>query len=80
MKCTNIISKEEMLTYLTNCNVENPTEILTKAIKRKTSTYIPELKAVLAWIYVGETPWNHRGDNSNNLNDYNFQIMPCNNK
>ena len=73
---TEIISKESMCKYLENCGIENPIHILTEAIQTKKSIYIPKIKATLAWIYKGETPWNFRGGNSNNLNDYNYQIMP----
>ena len=73
---TEIISQKEMCKYLEDCGVENPMNIMAKAIKSKTSIYIPQLKATLAWIYKGEASWNFHGGNSNNLDDYNYQIMP----
>lgn len=75
-KYTDIISKEEMCKYLEDCGVENPVDIMTEAIKSKTSIYIPKLKSSLAWIYRGEKPWNFYGDNSHDVNDYDYQIMP----
>ena len=73
---TEIISKEVMCKYLEDCGVENPMDIITEAIKSKASIYIPKLKATLAWIYKGEAPWDFHGGNSNNVDDYNYQIMP----
>ena len=75
-KYTDILSKEEMCKYLTGCGVENPMDIMTESIKSKASIYIPKIKATLAWIYKGDRPWNFHGSNSNNLDDYNYQIMP----
>lgn len=73
---TNIISKNEMKNYLTDCGVENPLDVMKTAIKNKKPIYIPALKAELEWIYCGERQWNFHGGNSDNLDDYNYQIMP----
>lgn len=73
---TNIISKNEMEKYLTDCAIGHPLDIMRKAIKSKTSIYIPALKSTLTWIYCGEKQWNFHGGNSDNLEDYNYQLMP----
>jgi len=73
---TEIISKEEMKKYLEDCGIVNPINIMTEAIKSKTSIYIPKINALLAWIYKGETLWNFHGGNSDNVDDYSYQIMP----
>lgn len=75
-KYTDIITKEQMCKHLSDCGIENPLRILTDAIESKASIYIPKLKGTLAWIYKGDKPWNFHGNNSNNLDDYNYQIMP----
>lgn len=72
---TDIISKNEMEKYLTDCGIENPLEIMKEAIKNKTSVYISALNAKLEWIYCGDKQWNFQGGNSDNLDDYNYQVM-----
>lgn len=72
---TGIISKTEMEKYLTDCGIGHPLDIMKEAIESKTSIYIPALKAKLAWIYCGNVQWNFHGGNSDNLDDYNYQIM-----
>lgn len=73
---TTIISKTEMEKYLMDCGVENPLDIMKEAIKSKTSIYITALKSNMEWIYCGKKQWNFHGGNSDNLEDYNYQIMP----
>lgn len=71
---TGLMSAQDMLKYLENCNLENPMALLERAVQSRSSVKVPKLKATLHWVYTG-AEWSFNGTNSTDVNNYSFQLM-----
>ena len=72
---SDVIKAHDMIKYLESRSIENPADLLKRAVQSRSSIEIQDLNATLHWVYTGEEEWSFSESNSLDINSYSFQLI-----
>lgn len=72
---SDVIKAHDMIKYLESRSIENPADLLKRAVQSRSSVEIQDLNVTLHWVYTGEEEWSFSESNSLDINSYSFQLI-----